>query len=72
MEPFPVATAEEIVILRIGGADVRTVVVGNMPVEGPLVMAEPGEVILIRNVSDVRMEEGGPPIFWVRPMPDDQ
>jgi hypothetical protein len=66
LEPFPVATADEVEILSIQGDDMETVLVGEPPVRGPLVMADPGEVELKRAKPQVRMGEG-PPMFWVEP-----
>ena len=61
LEPFPVATADEIEIIRVGGADLKTVIVGNFPVKGPLVLANPGEITLTRPDSEVRMNESACP-----------
>lgn len=65
LEPFAVASAEEIEIIRIVGADMKTVIVGNMPVDGPLLLAAPGEIILTRADPEVRMGEAAP-YLWVR------
>jgi hypothetical protein len=62
-EPFPVATADEVEILRINGADTETVLVGELPVSGPLIMPEPGEVEITRPQPEVRMADG-PPMVW--------
>lgn len=43
-EVFPVATAEEVEILRVGGDDTESLVVGNLPVDGPLVLADRNDV----------------------------
>ena len=43
-EVLQVATADEVVILRIEGRDTNAVVVGTLPVRGLLEMAVPGEV----------------------------
>ncbi len=66
VEVFPVATADEIEILRIGGADTRTVAVTGMPTLGPLELARPGEIVLTRAESEVRVDGSGPPVFWMR------
>jgi AcrR family transcriptional regulator len=68
-EPFPVATAEEVEILSIKGDDTETVLVGELPVSGSLVMADPGEVELTRAEPQVRMGDG-PPMVWVQPDKD--
>jgi len=39
LEPFPVATEAEIVILRVEGQDTPSVVVGQLPLQGPLEVA---------------------------------
>jgi len=43
-EVFPVATASEVTILSVEGADTHTVVVGELPLRGPMELAGPGEV----------------------------
>jgi hypothetical protein len=45
-EVFPVATAAEIEILSVRGEDTGSVVIGELPVEGSLVLLEPSEVTL--------------------------
>jgi len=64
VEPFSVASADEIEIIRIVGADMKTVIVGNMPVNGPLLLAAPGEIVLTRADPEVRMGEAAP-YLWV-------
>jgi anti-sigma factor RsiW len=54
VEVFPVATADEIAILHVAGADSHTVIVGELPVFGPLELAGPGEVALTSVQPDVR------------------
>jgi anti-sigma factor RsiW len=44
--PFPVATADEVEIVHIQGNDTATLVVGALPLEGPLVLAGHGDVTL--------------------------
>ena len=44
IEVFQVATAGEVSILHIEGADTKMLVVGEMPVHGALELAAPGEV----------------------------
>jgi hypothetical protein len=46
LEPFPVAIAAEVEIQSVRGDDVASVVVGELPVQGALVLLEPGEVTL--------------------------
>jgi hypothetical protein len=53
-EIFPVATADEIAILHVDGADTQTLVVGELPVQGALELAGPGEVALTSVQPDRR------------------
>ncbi len=62
-EVFPVATAEEIAILHVEGDDTGTVVVGRMPVDGPLELAQPGDVLL-NSVSPAPGDEMVPDVQW--------
>ncbi len=64
VEPFPVATADEVEILSIQGADTGTLVVGEPPVRGPLVLVAQGEVEVTRAEPEVRMGSAGPPMIW--------
>jgi anti-sigma factor RsiW len=74
MEIFPVATAEEVVVRRVEGADTSLLVVGQLPVNGPLELAAPGEVrvVYVRpGVGDQMMptvlEKGPhPPMIWAK------
>jgi hypothetical protein len=74
VEVFPVATADEIAILHVAGADTHTVIVGELPVLGPLELAGPGEVALTSVQPDVRdnmmphIRMGGAnrPMIWAR------
>jgi hypothetical protein len=54
MEVFPVATAAEIAILHVEGADTQTLAVGELPVQGALELAGPGEVALTSVQPDAR------------------
>jgi hypothetical protein len=70
-EPFPVATEEEVEILSVQGDDTGTLVVGQLPVTGPLVLAQPGDVTLhsVRPaadnmVPDVQLQGTGAPMIW--------
>lgn len=73
-EVFPVATASEVTILRVEGADTNTLVVGELPVHGPLELAGPGDVALTSVQPDAhdnmvpRVLLQGPqrPIIWAR------
>jgi hypothetical protein len=72
VEVFPVATADEIIVLRVEGADTNTVAVGTLPVHGPLELAGPGDVALTsvqpdsrdRMVPRVRMGGNQRPMIW--------
>jgi hypothetical protein len=75
VEPFPVATAEEVEILHVDGDDTDALVVGDLPVKGPLLLAEPGDVKLksVDSAEDpakvgVHMNEETPPVIWT-PVP---
>jgi hypothetical protein len=73
-EVFPVATAAEVEILHIDGADTQTLVVGELPVGGPLELADPGEVAITSVQPDardqatphVRIGDGQRPMIWTR------
>jgi hypothetical protein len=54
IEVFPVATADEIAILHVAGADTQTLAVGVLPVQGALELAGPGEVALTSVQPDAR------------------
>jgi hypothetical protein len=64
VEPFPVATADEVEILSVRGADTETLVVGELPLEGPMVLVAAGEVEVKRVEPEVRMGGDGPPMVW--------
>jgi hypothetical protein len=77
-EVLPVATAAEVAILRIEGADTQTLVVGELPVGGPLELAGPGEVALTSVQPDahdqmmphVRVDGSRRPLIWARVEPE--
>jgi hypothetical protein len=48
VEPFPVASADEVEILRVEGSDTPALVVGQPPVSGLLLLAVPGEVEILQ------------------------
>ncbi len=70
---FPVATAAEVVVRRIEGADTSLLAVGRMPVEGMLELAAPGDVrvFMVRPAAQDRMmpnvRHDGPlrPMIWM-------
>ena len=74
MEPFAVATADEVEILSIGGADTGTVAVGEMPLSGPMLLVQAGEVEVQHVEPEVRTGANGSPMLWAplaseRPVP---
>lgn len=72
--PFPVAAAHEVEILRVEGADTQTLVVGNLPVQGALELAGPGDVTVTsvqpaardNMMPEVHMQGPGRPMIWAR------
>jgi anti-sigma factor RsiW len=64
VEPFAVATGDEVEILSIKGADTSTLVVGELPLSGPVVLVQAGEVEVQRVEREVRMGSTGPPMVW--------
>jgi len=72
-EVFPVATAGEVVVTYIEGADTRAIAVGHLPVQGPLELAEFGEVRFVAVRSDAQpkvrpqVRQDGPnrPMVWM-------
>jgi hypothetical protein len=69
--PFEVATAEEVEILRVNGADTSTLVVGTLPLHGTLELVSPGDVEVQRAEQTVRMGSGSSPMIWA-PLPDER
>jgi hypothetical protein len=71
-EVLSVATMDEVEILRVEGADTGTLVVGALPVHGPLELADPGEVTVTSIEPDARdqmvpvMRSTGRPMIWAR------
>ena len=73
-EVLPVASAGEIVILRVEGADTSTLVVGLLPLNGPLELADAGDIRVISVQPDARdrmlphVRQDGPnrPMIWAR------
>jgi anti-sigma factor RsiW len=74
---LPVANDEEVVILRIEGDDTQTVMVGQLPVQGPLELADSGEVEQISSKPAARDQMvpqfrlRGRPMIWARLESDD-
>jgi hypothetical protein len=51
-EPFPVASADEVEILRVDGNDTNALVVGQLPVTGLLLLAFPQDVEILQVNGD--------------------
>ena len=66
VEMLLVASAEDVTILRIEGADFNAVVVGTMPVNGPLELADSGEVCISCKCPRVAVRQEHPhrPMVW--------
>jgi hypothetical protein len=77
--PFPVASEREVVILHVEGADTGTLVVGELPLQGALVLAGPGDMTLTsvqpakgdNMIPEVNVEGPGRPIIWARAESED-
>lgn len=69
-EPLQVATADEIEILSVDGADAHTLAVHDLPTRGPIELLRPGEVSLAQPMRDpmmqVRLEGPATPMIWAR------
>jgi anti-sigma factor RsiW len=67
-EVLQVASADEVTILRIDGADTEAVVVGLMPVSGEMVLAAPGEVCISCKCPRIQYRHDPPdtPMVWAR------
>jgi len=73
-EPFSVAAAHEVEILAVEGADTQTLVVGALPVQGPLELAGPGDVTVTsvqpaardNMMPEIRVQGPGRPMIWAR------
>jgi len=69
-EVLPVADGQEVVIVRVEGADTHTLVVGQLPVQGILELAAPGDVVVMRLRPDAsdnmipHMNESSAPLIW--------
>lgn len=69
MDVLPVATADEIEILRISGGDTGTLLVGRPPLAGTIVLLQPHEVEVKLPANDpagpgVRIGGHGNPMIW--------
>ena len=73
-EILPVADVNEVVIVRVEGADSQTLVVGQLPVQGVLELAAPGDVVLTKirpdaadnMIPQVHMNETASPLIWAK------
>jgi anti-sigma factor RsiW len=65
LDVLQVASADEITILRIEGADTEAVVVGLMPVNGELELAASGDVCISCKCPRVHVRQD-PPMVWAR------
>src|SRR5262249_48326011 len=72
--PFLVATEDEVEILSVQGADTATLLVGTLPVQGPLILVREGDVSLRsvqpaakdNMVPDLFLQGTGAPMIWAR------
>ncbi|MBI2808525.1 MAG: hypothetical protein HYX68_26355 [Planctomycetes bacterium] len=66
---FAVATAGEVTILRVNGDDAEALVVGELPLDGPLELASPGDVLVTSSRcprTNVRQKGPARPMVWAR------
>jgi anti-sigma factor RsiW len=74
LEVLPVASADEVVVLRVEGDDTHTLVVGLLPLQGSLELADPGDVERISSapaaddqmVPHFRIHGPHRPMIWAR------
>jgi anti-sigma factor RsiW len=76
IEVLEVATADEVEIVRVGGADTGTLVIGEPPVQGMLPLVERGEFVVTRlqpahdnvlpEVRGADPSSGANPMIWTR------
>lgn len=72
--PFAVAAVHEVEILDVDGADTPTLIVGELPLQGPLVLAAPGDITVTsvrpaardNMVPEVNLQGPGRPMIWAR------
>jgi len=73
-EVLQVAKASEVTIVRVEGADTHTLVVGELPLQGNMELAAPGDIILTKILADpknnelnpVRLIQGSSPMIWAK------
>jgi hypothetical protein len=74
VEVFPVATADEVIVLHIEGRDTNILAVGSLPVAGVLELASPGDVRVFHARPDATgrmaatVHQDGPraPMIWAK------
>jgi hypothetical protein len=67
-----VAAAHEVEIMNVEGADTQSLIVGELPVKGPLELAAPGEVTVTsvqpaardKMMPEVYVQGPGRPMIW--------
>ena len=72
--PFSVAAAHEVEIMNVEGADAHTLVVGELPVKGPLELAVHGEVTVTsvqpaawdNMLPEIHVQGPGRPMIWAK------
>jgi anti-sigma factor RsiW len=72
--PFPVAAAHEVEILNVEGADTHTLVVGELPLQGTLELASPGDVTVTsvepaardNMMPEIHLQGPGRPMIYAR------
>lgn len=73
-QPFVVAAAHEVEIMNVEGADTHTLIVGELPVKGPLELVVPGEVTVTsvqpaardNMMPEVYFQGPGRPMIWAK------
>jgi len=69
IEVLQVAAASEIEIIQVSGSDTETLVIGQPPLSGPLVLMQPGEVDIALPADTntaLRFGGGSAPMLWTR------
>jgi hypothetical protein len=72
IEVFAVATADEVIILRVEGEDTDALVVGRLPLEGSMVLAAQGDVRFVSPKTDERLQMLPRPMIWAMLETDDE
>lgn len=69
VEPLPVAAEAEVEIITVPGDGSEALVIGNLPLEGPVELAAPGDISLAAFTDapeqDLQMYQN-PPMIWAR------